>query len=251
MRVQYCSDLHLEFPDNNTYLRNNPIKISGDVLILAGDIALLTGDYLNDPFINFISSRYKEVFWLPGNHEFYYKNINDFNKVIEIKIRENVRVINNSCFILDDVRFVFSTLWSRISTDKRFKIEQGVSDFHCIEKNGRKFNASDFNELHDFGLNFLYKTLETKYPRTVVVTHHVPSIQCNSLAHKKSPLNDAFCVDLTDFIKECGANFWVYGHSHHNMKPLYIGDTILLTNQLGYVHINEHKSFRENAYFSL
>jgi len=44
MKIQYASDLHLEFKTNSDFLRNNPIIQAGDALLLAGDIGYLDDD---------------------------------------------------------------------------------------------------------------------------------------------------------------------------------------------------------------
>jgi len=46
MKIQYASDLHLEFSDNWSYLKKNPIKVVGDILVLVGDIGYLGDMYL-------------------------------------------------------------------------------------------------------------------------------------------------------------------------------------------------------------
>ena len=72
MKIQYASDLHLEFADNWRYLRDNPLKVTGEILILAGDIGYL-GDqnYQNHPFWDWASENYNQVLVVLGNHEFY------------------------------------------------------------------------------------------------------------------------------------------------------------------------------------
>jgi len=251
MKIQYCSDLHLEFEHNRKFLLSNPLIVSGEILVLAGDIIPLHDEFLNDPFFSYISENYKQVFWVPGNHEFYYKDITDFNVSFNKKIGRNINVVNNVDIIYEGIRFVFSTLWSEISANNHRIIEQSVSDFDCITNKNKKLKASDFNKLHEESKSFIENTLKNSFDKTIVITHHLPSEKCNSEIHKNSPINEAFCVDLTEFIEKCNANFWIYGHSHFNQKPLYIGNTILLTNQLGYVKSNEHLSFNNKAYISI
>jgi Icc-related predicted phosphoesterase len=251
VRVQYCSDLHLEFEQNSKYLTTYPLSVCGDILILAGDVVPIHDEFLNNSFFSFISKNYKQVFWVPGNHEYYFGNISDYNSSFNIQLLGNINILNNIELQYEGIQFIFSTLWSRISRGNEKNIEQCVSDFECITNFDKKFMASDFNKLHDESLSFIKKSLDIRKNKSVVVTHHLPSFLCNDPVHNASNINEAFCVDLTDYIEESNANFWIYGHSHYNQKPLYIGNTILLTNQLGYVHLNEYGLFKQNAYFSI
>jgi predicted phosphohydrolase len=140
-------------------------------------------------------------------------------------------------------------MWSKISPANEREIEQGVSDYSCILNNGRKLRVKESNHLHRQSMKFLEETLVKQVSKTVVVTHHLPSDLCNAPEHRNSMVNEAFCTDYTDVISETKAKFWIYGHSHFNQKPLYLGKTILLTNQLGYIKQNEHAGYRSNAYF--
>jgi Icc-related predicted phosphoesterase len=228
-----------------------PLTVNGDILILAGDIVPLHDEFLSNSFFRYISGNYRQIFWIPGNHEYYYSDISDFDFSSGIKLHGNISIVNNNVIEYEGIRFIFTTLWSKISKKNEKLIEQSVSDFECITKNRKKFSAADFNILHQESLTFLNQAVSENPERTVVVTHHLPSPLCSNTLHQKSIINEAFCSDLTDFINESNVPFWIYGHSHHNQKPLYIGNTIMLTNQLGYIQLNEKEGFSRKAYFSI
>ncbi|MFA6925077.1 MAG: metallophosphoesterase [Bacteroidales bacterium] len=251
MKIQYCSDLHLEFAQNNIFLEKNPIVPKGEILILAGDIVPLHEIFFKNSFFDYVSDNFKQVYWLPGNHEFYQRDIADFANNYNIEIRKNVALVNNIAIAYKEVNFIFSTLWSKISLQNEKIIENSVSDFEIIFNKGKKITTSDFNKFHEVCLDFIESSFLKKSDKTIVVTHHVPSKKCNSDEHNKSKINEAFCVDLTEFIKKCNADFWIYGHSHYNQKLLKIGNTFLLTNQLGYVHLNEQKGYVDDAVFEI
>ena len=60
-------------------------------------------------------------------------------------------------------------------------------------------------------------------------------------------INPAFVSEHRDFISDNHIDYWIYGHHHVNMSEAEINGTKLLTNQLGYVHMGEHHSYRSNA----
>ena len=71
MKIQYASDLHLEFADNWRYLKANPLHITGDILVLAGDIGYLGDEnYSKHPFWDWASANEPPVIVCMGKHEF-------------------------------------------------------------------------------------------------------------------------------------------------------------------------------------
>lgn len=95
MIIQYASDLHLEFADNWRYLRDNPLEVKGDILILAGDIGYLGDDnYCKHPFWDWASENFKEVIVCMGNHEFYkYYDIANLTTTIVLRLERMYIVI--------------------------------------------------------------------------------------------------------------------------------------------------------------
>lgn len=248
MKIQYCSDLHLEFQENKDYLKQFPVKPEGEMLLLAGDIVLLNKMKEYNDFFNWCADNFKTTYWIPGNHEYYYFDAAQKCGTLNENIRNNVHLVNNLSVEANNIRFVFSTLWSKIDPGKQWFIEKNVSDFQVIKYNGHRFSIERFNELHKQCLDFVTKELEKDFNgKTIVATHHVPTLLNYPEQYKNSKINDAFAVELFDLIERSNAAYWIYGHHHNNIPAFKIGNTTMLTNQLGYVRQGEHKLFNHAA----
>ncbi|GAB1858228.1 metallophosphoesterase [Flavobacteriaceae bacterium MHTCC 0001] len=242
MKIQICSDLHLEFTNNRAWLSDNPLVPKGDILIVAGDTYYLEKDFSELDFIKNVSDDFEQVFLIPGNHE-YYGGFDAKTALEPMKkeVLENVFLVNNYSVKIDNVNFIFSTMWSKIERNI-LDIMRGMVDFRRIRFGETLLSVNDFNEIHEKAFEFITDEV-SKEGRKVVVTHHLPSEECNVDEFKGSVLNNAFCVDKTSFILNNDIDYWVYGHSHRNMGDFKIGNTKMMTNQLGYVGMNEHYSF--------
>ena len=76
--------------------------------------------------------------------------------------------------------------------------------------------------------------------------HHVPTFLNYPKQYKGDVLNEAFAVELFDIIESSSIDYWIYGHHHSNTPDFKIGNTSLLTNQLGYVQQNKNQLFSQN-----
>ena len=247
IRIQYVSDLHLEFPQNRQWLTKHPLEVTGDILLVAGDTAYLdlpdskSDTYSAYQFWDWASKNYSQVIVSFGNHDFYgYYDLATMSNGFRKEIRHNVHAYYNSVVHLDGIDIIVSTLWSKIKPYDAFLTEKNVSDFYRIKYNGHRLTADDFNLEHERCLAFIQQAIsESDAEKIIVVTHHVPTQLCTAAEFIESPINGAFTVELVDFIADSRIDYWIYGHSHRNIKA-QIGDTLIMSNQLGYVSDNEH-----------
>lgn len=244
VKIQYASDLHLEFKDNKQWLEDHPLLPVGDILLLAGDIYHLGPHYFKHPFFAKLSKQFKQVYIIPGNHE-YYEGYDLAETITPTKraIHHNVFLVNNIALDLGEVELICSTLWSRIE-QYPIEVRYGMMDFKHILYHRRIISVQDYNECFEECWGFLRPLLEkpAEKPR-IVMTHHLPSAACNAEEFVGSKLNEGFCTDLTRHIEASQVDYWIYGHSHRNLPDFTIGNTQMLTNQLGYVRWRESKTF--------
>ena len=261
MKIQFVSDLHLEFPENRAWLAEHPLEVKGDILLIAGDTAYLDlpesgrDTYSAYSFWDWASRNYQQVIVCPGNHDFYgYYDLTTMYDGWSKTIRPNVHAYYNTVLHLTAeggltsnigsslIDIIVATLWSYIEPYNAFMTERGVSDFYRIMYNGHRLTADDFNREHKRCLTFMKKAVKESNAKTkIVLTHHVPTQLCTAEEFHGSTINGAFTVELGDYIADSGIDYWIYGHSHRNIDA-QIGTTRILSNQLGYVSHGEHLS---------
>lgn len=247
LKLQYASDLHLEFPVNKEFLKQHPLQPVGDVLVLAGDIVPFALTDKNQDFFRYVADNFETTYWLPGNHEYYHFDIAEKSGVLNEAIRSNVFLVNNTSVVHKNIKLVFSTLWSHINPIHQWQIERSLNDFHVIKHKGYRFSAKQYNQLHSESLKYIQNEVDTNKEKQIAVfTHHCPTFLNYPEQYKGDLLNEAFAVELHDHIESSNITCWVYGHHHNNTPEFTIGNTKLITNQLGYVQRNEHQLFETN-----
>lgn len=261
MKIQYASDLHLEFSMNSKFMKMQGLEPVGDILLLAGDIIYLENRLMEQShFFNWCSQNFKETIIVPGNHEYYidldanpnkrkYVNLADTLVGYERKIRDNVRYLNNKSIVLGDIEIFPTTLWT--VTDPRFYvgIQTGMNDCHLITYQDHRLWADDYAEVHNICTDWLDTALrESKAKTKIVLSHHCPTERKEFDTHQAgSGLWSAFHVDMEPFIAGHEIDYWIYGHTHVNSGSGTVvesasGGATLLCNQLGYVALDEETS---------
>ena len=247
IRIQYVSDLHLEFPKNRQWIEKHPLEVTGDILLVAGDTAYLDlpksecDTYSEYKFWDWASQHYSQVIVCLGNHDFYgYYDLSSIPNGFCKQIRHNVHAYYNSIVHLDYMDIIVSTLWSKIEPYNALQTEQSVSDFYRIMYGEHRLKADDFNHEHERCLAFIKQAVsESDAKKIIVLTHHVPTQLCTAAEFLNSTINGAFTVELGNYIADSQINYWIYGHSHRNIKA-QISDTLIVSNQLGYISHSEH-----------
>lgn len=245
-RIQFISDLHLEFYKQEIILTDFVTPCAPNLAIL-GDL----GYPSNDNFTSFLrqaSDNYQKIFFISGNHEFYNSIMNETNnEIIRIcKTFSNVYYLDNDEHVLDDNTVILgTTLWTDIPISKRSKVKNSLNDYLKIfvqEQHYRTNITPEFTTtLHHTAVKWLENKINKYYNKEIIIlTHHLPSFKLIHSKYEGKDINYAFASDL-DYLMENNGNikYWLCGHTHDCMK-IKINNCICITNPLGYPGENEH-----------
>lgn len=231
MKIHVLSDLHLEFSDFLT-----SADIEADVIVLPGDIdggargILWARETWPD----------KPIVYVAGNHEFYNRTHATVLKTLRAAAAETeVHFLDNEEVIINGVRFLGSTLWTDFKLFGNGKQKQAMrdaqecmNDFRIISYKRRPFTAEDSIHLFNASVQFLRKALGAPYPgSTVVVSHHLPSVNSVAEHYSSDLLSAAFASNLDELVEK--ADLWIHGHTHESFD-YRIGKCRVVCNPRGY-----------------
>jgi Icc-related predicted phosphoesterase len=225
VRIQYFSDIHLEF---------GPLKIAttdADIIVAAGDIGV------GREGLDWLKSFRKPVVYVAGNHEFYGREyLSTLAALTDGASGSNVRFLEQRSWEYDGVRFLGCTLWSGLGSDDNDRLDELVSivnDFRKIRYRTELLSANNYLRLHRESRRWLFAELAKPFSgKTVVVTHHAPtpwSWRDNPNQIKRH----AYCNDLREVLHCFEIAAWFHGHTHA-VSDYRCSGTRILCNPRGY-----------------
>lgn len=231
MKLYILSDIHLEFS------MFEPFTTDADVVVLAGDIGKKSNGIIwaREKFPD------KEIIYVPGNHEFYGAQREDTLVLMRIAAEQcKVHLLDNDEVVINGVRFLGSTLWTDFllfgedsKNDAMYTGKVFLNDFRLIYEGIMLFTPMLSTKLHEQSLAWLTEKLDTPFEgKTVLVTHHLPSVLSVVERFKDSALSACFASNLDHLFGKM--NMWIHGHTHDNLDYVANG-TRVICNPRGYV----------------
>ncbi|UVC06793.1 metallophosphoesterase [Rhizobium sp. TH2] len=239
MRLWIFSDLHLEFG----WLGLEFEVPEADVCIVAGDIDVGGSTRSIEFLVEQIPPEMPVVF-VAGNHEVYRSFLTDGLEAGMLKAAHhpNIHFLENGTVELGDLVIAGATLWTdfELMGSRDLAMRQCgelMNDYHAINWSKKPFSAlrpMHAVRKHVESRRFLAGFLdENRDRKTVVVTHHAPSVKSIAPRFSESIYSAAFASDLEGMIADRGPDLWVHGHVHHKLD-YRIGSTRVICNPRGY-----------------
>jgi Icc-related predicted phosphoesterase len=229
MKIQVLSDLHIDNWRHSSTVEKflDECTTDADCLILAGDVVSLSKKDHALKQMRLICERYKDVIFVPGNHEFYDISIDaglDLLREWDSQIKNWHFLDAYKTIYISGQSFKGATMWQ--PSPNQGEYTQKISDHYYI-KDFTKEAPKHYRRLTDF----LDSSLQ---PTDIVVTHHAPSTKSISPEFSGSPANHWFITpELESVIQKKQPLMWIHGHVH-SVWDYKISTTRILCNPRGY-----------------
>ena len=244
-RIQYVSDLHLEFYDKLAFPLL--VKPAARYLVLAGDIGQPSHPLFRS-FMEYVSGNWDRVFYVAGNHEYYnmkkerrqtMSGVQDaiHNVIYPYKNVHFLHPSNPHVYMSEqNVAIIGTTLWTHISDDMIVRAQRGMNDYNYIDAEpSKRLHPHDVNRLHAAEKQLLEEQImywTFRKANICVITHHMPSYSLISQRYADFPLNACF-ASACESLMTRQVRAWIYGHTH-TCGTQRIRDTMCHVNARGY-----------------
>lgn len=263
MKIWYGSDLHVEWwMVGMTIFDHIWNWKTFDYFIFAGDIGewkVGKGEE-NDHMklvIRPLLDAGKQVLLIPGNHEYYFGDLDEVNEDMEAFFKN----VPGATFlqygmmhsIPGVVDIIGGTFWTDVFKGNKIAgkyMQSRMNDRKNITKDMRLFSYKDMISENSLMLNNIKMHFEEGRVQggdvpVIVVSHHAPSaksihpsyIKPHTLDSRERYLNAGYVSCHDDFIKSFPITYWIHGHIHY-VWDYMIGNTRMLCNPLGYLGVS-------------
>jgi predicted phosphohydrolase len=255
-QFQLFSDIHLELRNSISFDKSPgsfipKIRPLCPTLFLAGDIGNATNpSHLQ--FLDYCSQNWAQVYYVPGNHEFYVpeSNFENINRTYKHTIGErytNVHYLDNEAVPLtDDINLYGCTFWTRPS----------VSDKYSYFTDHMYVDISEVARISMEHEQALKTYLKNTTKKTIVMTHFPPVQNQTShprFVHQPQENTDYFAWNASTLGEVAWHNVigWISGHTHHSYDFIDKGGVRFLSNQMGYRNelTDSSNTFNEDGLF--
>ena len=241
MKLQYVSDLHVEFLDKKdtkklaTSIMNAVPDAS--VLVLAGDIGNFSSDSLST-FLDTIEPRYDKILYVFGNHEYYARSHSTTSTKEDLlafcETYSNLEVLDNRYIELNGKLIGGTTLWFDTCHPDALLNMRKLNDFQRI--------AGGWGYIREQELAaelFIKNLLLDRVDLDLLITHHGVTPKVHS-KWEGSKVNIFFYKDIQDSLRYLNIPYVIHGHQHTNHDYAIRCEryelTQVLMNAKGYPH---------------
>lgn len=242
MRLQFCSDLHLNsYPTTIGYEFETILEPLAKALVICGDLGDPESEVV-DNFLYWASKRWDSIFWIPGFTEIgdHWSTLDQFRQRIaylrsKVKIYPNIYLCNKERFFTEDgIILLCCPFWTR------------------VPEVTHKMSIAMINELHQTDWEWLRNEIHVATSPIIVATYMSPTYQLmdpfTSLQQEQ-----VFFATETEALIRSPVVSWITGHIHQSLRldrtwaePTGEEKTIsLVSNARGYQ--DENPEYRVDA----
>jgi len=240
--ILLASDFHIKHSIHE--MKEIVSDVNRDIAIFLGD---LSKTYDTTRFEEFIRHhlQFSDIIFVLGNHEYFSDNFHEApNKVrrlfdvINKTTPHNAYVLENDTFIMNDIRFIGTTLWSNLDLTNT-----DVSDSMVRRCGKYGVKPEDILEIHNRSSEYIRDTLAQPVDyKTIVLSHHAPSVKSIASKFANSPTNSMYASSMDDMIVKYQPEYWLHAHIHESVD-YFIDKTHILSNTYGYSKIEHNTGY--------